>query len=150
MNISHVDLGLLADLDASVECGRTLGGQHAPWPAVEDAKAKSGVACRLARAVEAVVVFSVPASKFGATLEQHRAQLGVIANAGDAKLELRLDGAVSRSAQTPARHAASRTGAAPAGAAQRRLGGLAAVCVVALSAPRAGIHDASEPLPGSP
>src|SRR5207245_6399924 len=97
--------GLLADLDAPRERRRTLRRQDTFRTAVEHAKAKRRVAGRFAGAVEAVVVLLVPPGQLGAALEQHRAKLGVVAHTRDAKLELRLDGAVSRGAETQARHA---------------------------------------------
>src|SRR2546427_5727029 len=105
MAVGDVDLRFLADLDASVERRGTLCRQHTARAAVEHAKAERRVPGRFARPVEAVVVFLVSPDQRRAALEEHRAKLGVVALAGDAKLELRFDGAVSRSAQTPARHA---------------------------------------------
>src|SRR6266581_7219574 len=109
MNVGDVNLGLLANLDASFEGRRTLCGEDAARAAVEHAKPQRRVAGRLARPVETVVVLPVAARQLGAALAQHRAELGVVARAGDAKLELRLDGAVSRGAQPATRHAASVT-----------------------------------------
>src|SRR5438552_14542038 len=95
VNVGDVNLGLLADLDASFEGRRTLCGEDAAWAAVEHAKPQRRVAGRLARPVETVVVLLVAARQLGAALAEHRAKLGVVACARDAKPELRLDGAVS-------------------------------------------------------
>src|SRR4029077_19294385 len=108
VHVGDVDLRLLADLDARVELCGPFRGQHAARAAVEDPEPQRGVARRLPRTGEAVVVLLVTLGQLRAALAQYRAELVVVARSGDTKLELGLDGAISPDAQ-PSCHASRVT-----------------------------------------